>query len=76
VRRGRSTEGLRRTGKDSKADRYFSIISKDRVLDLEASSAEMAEFFATRLTLMISVFFFFMFRIFLVVVVVLPSRES
>jgi len=53
VRRGRSTEGLKRTGKDSRADRYFSIVSKDRVLDLEASSAEMAEFFATRLTLMI-----------------------
>jgi hypothetical protein len=53
VRRGRSTDGLLRTGKDKHAKRYFSIISKERTLDLEASSDEMAEFIVVRLTLLI-----------------------
>ena len=44
---------LKRSGKDKKADRYFSIISDERSLDFEASSAANASLIATRLTLLI-----------------------
>jgi len=48
-----STVTLKRTGKRSRADRYFSIVSKDRTLDIEAASAEMKDFLMTRITLLV-----------------------
>jgi hypothetical protein len=53
VRRGRSTDVLKRTGRDAKATLYFSLITRERTFDLEAPSIEMAQFIATRLTLLI-----------------------
>lgn len=53
VKTGISTDILKRTGKKRRAKRYFSIITDERTLDLEAQSEEMAEFVGTRLTLLI-----------------------
>ena len=50
---GIATDNLKRTGKRARADRYFSIITAERTLDIEAPSAEMKEFLMTRITLLV-----------------------
>ena len=53
IRRGMSTDVFKRTGDASRSDRYFSIVSSERTLDLEAQSAQQCDFLASRLTLLI-----------------------
>jgi hypothetical protein len=50
---GRATEVLKRTGKVSHSERYFSIICADRTLDFECPSEESCTFIATRMKLLI-----------------------
>jgi len=47
------TDVFRRTGIPRRWDRYFSIVTEDRTLDLEAETPASAEFLASRLMLMI-----------------------
>ena len=53
VKRGRSTDILKRSGRDSKSASYFSLVTADRTLDFCAPSPQMATFIATRITILI-----------------------
>lgn len=53
ISRGITTEVLERTGKNKKQSRYFSIITNERTLDLEAESKERADFLMSRISLLV-----------------------
>jgi curved DNA-binding protein CbpA len=53
VTTGRTTEVLKRTGRASHNNRYFSLVCADRTLDFECPSEESCKFIATRIKLLI-----------------------
>jgi len=53
IKKGKSTEVFERTGVESKARRYFSIVTPDRTLDIEVISLEQRDFLATRIALLV-----------------------
>ena len=53
VTTGRATDVLKRTGRASHNERYFSLVCADRTLDFECPSEESCSFIATRMKLLI-----------------------
>lgn len=53
ITRGICTEVFARTGYPKKQSRYFSIITADRSLDIEAETKERADFLVSRISLLV-----------------------
>jgi curved DNA-binding protein CbpA len=53
ITRGITTEVFERTGKPKRQSRYFSIVTNERTLDLEAESKERADFYVSRISLLV-----------------------
>ncbi len=53
ITKGIATEVFETTGKPKKQSRYFSIITNERTLDLEAESKDRADFFFARISLLV-----------------------
>lgn len=54
IKKGISTEVFDRTGIESKAKRYFSLVTPERSLDIEVAARETREFLSTRLSLLVA----------------------